>query len=120
MFGSGGRLSGGIWGGGQTPRQMVEQARQRNQRTYADEDPDAHTAGVRPMRINWTQQNGEWVSDGTDPKRWEVFCEACGDPDGPIDWLLPVNAKMRGPYRSHRKAEDVARRHYAATESVSQ
>ena len=75
-----------------------------------------HFPYARPMRTGWTRNNtGDWVASAEDPHQWEVFCEQCGDTDGPADSQPDRAREIRGPYSSKHKAEHVARRHFEDT-----
>ncbi len=75
-----------------------------------------HYPYARPMRTGWTRNaSGDWVASAEDPHQWEVFCEQCGDTDGPVDGQPDRARELRGPYPSKHKAEHVATRHFEDT-----
>ncbi len=83
----------------------------------AEPDPEKHFDGhypyARRVRTDWQQKaDGGWVSSSEDPKQWEVFCEQCGDTDGPSATQPESAQRLRGPYPSKHKAEHVAARHF--------
>jgi hypothetical protein len=86
-----------------------------------ESEPDNHLEGhypyARPVRLGWKQQSdGTWVSSSEDRKVWEVFCEQCGDKDGPAERQPEPARTLRGPYASKHKAEHAAKQHFVATQ----
>ena len=59
--------------------------------------------------------NGKWHAESNDPRRWEIICARCGDTDGPASEQSPQVQELRGPYRSRRKAEHRAEKHFEQT-----
>lgn len=79
----------------------------------AGSKPHRHHPGARRMPIEWARSaTGEWVAGDIDATRWEVFCEECGDTDGPADQQSPAVQELRGPYRHEHEARRVERRHF--------
>ena len=78
--------------------------------------PSGHYPYARPLRTGWTRTaTGDWVAFAEDPHQWEVYCQQCGDTDGPADDQPDRARELRGPYSSKHKAEHVAKRHFDAT-----
>ena len=81
-----------------------------------DAEPEEHFDGhypyTRHVRLGWARNAaGAWQAASEDPHQWEVFCEQCGDTDGPAE-VQPESAReLRGPYWSKHKAEHVAKHH---------
>jgi hypothetical protein len=74
---------------------------------------DGHYPYARRARIGWRRNgDGAWASSAEDPKQWEVFCQQCGDTDGPAAEQPGAVQKLRGPYSSKHKAEHVATKHF--------
>jgi|SRR5580704_4254116 hypothetical protein len=74
---------------------------------------DGHYPYARRVRNGWQRKgDGGWVSSSEDPKLWEVFCEQCGDTDGPPAAQPEPAQTLRGPYPSKHKAEHVATKHF--------
>ena len=72
-----------------------------------------HYPYARPVRTGWTRDaTGRWVASGEDPHEWEVFCEQCGDADGPADGQPTPAREIRGPYPSKHKAVHAAKKHF--------
>jgi hypothetical protein len=72
-----------------------------------------HYPYARPLRTGWTRNaSGHWEASAEDPHQWEVFCEQCGDTDGPADDQPDPARSIRGPYPSKHRAEHVAKRHF--------
>jgi hypothetical protein len=70
-----------------------------------------HVARVRPMKTNWRFESGEWKSESTDPKYWEIVCVPCHDSDGPAEQQSKAVRTLRGPYRSRRQAQRASDKH---------
>jgi hypothetical protein len=70
-----------------------------------------HVARVRPMKTDWRREDNEWISDATDPKLWEIVCKPCHDTDGPASEQAKPVRKLRGPYRSRRRAQRASDKH---------
>jgi hypothetical protein len=78
----------------------------------AGPDP-GHYPYARQVRTGWRQDvPGAWAYDALDDHLWEVFCEQCGDTDGPAETQKPAVRQLRGPYRNKHSAERVASRHF--------
>jgi hypothetical protein len=74
-----------------------------------------HYPYARQVRQSWYQDTaGKWAYQGVDEHLWEVFCQQCGDTDGPAEYQEPAIRQLRGPYRGKRRAKHVADRHYRA------
>jgi hypothetical protein len=72
-----------------------------------------HYPYARPVRLSWYQDAaGEWAYQGVDAHLWEVFCEQCGDTDGPAENQEAAARQLRGPYRGKHQAKHAAGRHY--------
>jgi len=72
-----------------------------------------HYPYARQVRLSWNQDTaGKWAYQGVDERLWEVFCEQCGDTDGPAEYQEPAIRQLRGPYRGKRRAKHAAGRHY--------
>ena len=75
-----------------------------------------HHPYARPLQTDWKRNDaGRWESGGTDPHRWEVVCQECGDSDGPIEVQSVAVKARRGPYASKHKAEHAATKHFNET-----
>jgi hypothetical protein len=75
-------------------------------------DP-GHYPYAREVRTGWHRDAaGAWAYDGLDDHLWEVFCEQCGDTDGPAEEQDPAVRQLRGPYRHKHSAEHAANRHF--------
>jgi hypothetical protein len=75
-------------------------------------DP-GHYPYARQVRTGWRQDAaGAWAYDALDDQLWEVFCEQCGDTDGPAERQKPAVRQLRGPYRHKHSAERMATRHF--------
>ena len=72
-----------------------------------------HTPYARPLNEDWTKDaTGRWQSGSVDANSWEVICAECGDTDGPVETQSAAVRARRGPYRSKRKAEHAATKHF--------
>jgi len=92
-------------GGGDVHPPTIQDKRFSGQYPYA-----------RPLRTGWTRNpTGDWVACAEDPQRWEVFCEQCGNTDGPADDQPDPARELRGPYAPKHKAEHVVKRHFDDT-----
>jgi hypothetical protein len=78
--------------------------------------PDhGHYPYARQVRTGWHQDAaGRWAYDGVDVHLWEVFCEQCGDTDGPAESQAPAVLQLRGPYQRKHSAEHAANKHFKA------
>jgi hypothetical protein len=85
--------------------------------------PDAAASGpdrghypyARQVGTGWYQDAaGKWAHDGVDEHLWEVFCQQCGDTDGPTENQEPAVQQLRGPYRHKHGAERAANKHFKA------
>jgi hypothetical protein len=76
--------------------------------------PDGgHYPYARQVRTGWHRDAaGTWAYDGVDDHLWEVFCQQCGDTDGPAESQDPAVRQLRGPYRHKHTAEHVATEHF--------
>jgi hypothetical protein len=75
-------------------------------------DP-GHYPHVRQVRTGWHQDvAGRWASGTVDEHLWEVFCQQCGDTDGPAGNQPPEVQRLRGPYRHKHSAERAANKHF--------
>jgi hypothetical protein len=73
-----------------------------------------HYPYARQVRVGWCRDTkGNWTSETVDPRLWEVFCQECGDTDGPSEYPAASDSKVRGPYSGKRRAVRAARRHFA-------
>jgi hypothetical protein len=81
--------------------------------------PDSgHYPYARQVRTGWRRDPaGQWTYDGLDDHLWEVFCEQCGDTDGPAEDQEPAVRQLRGPYSSKHRAEHGATRHFKSAGS---
>jgi len=72
-----------------------------------------HYPYARQARLSWYQDAaGEWAYRDLDAHLWEVFCEQCGDTDGPAENQEAKVQHLRGPYRSKHQAKHAAGKHY--------
>ena len=77
-------------------------------------DPQ-HYPYARKVRTGWHHDAaGKWAHDGVDDHLWEVFCQQCGDTDGPAENQEPPVRQLRGPYRHKHGAEHAANKHFKA------
>jgi hypothetical protein len=78
--------------------------------------PDrGHYPYARQVRTGWHQDAaGKWAHEGVDEHMWEVFCQQCGDTDGPAEYQEPPARQLRGPYRHQHSAEHAANKHFKA------
>ncbi len=78
--------------------------------------PDqGHYPYARQVRTGWHHDAaGAWAYDGVDAQLWEVFCQQCGDTDGPAENQEPAVRQLRGPYRHKHSAEHAANKHFKA------
>lgn len=74
---------------------------------YQDEEfePEGHFGGhypySQPVRTGWQRKaDGGWVASSEDPKLCEVFCEQCGDADGPAAVQPEPAQSLPRPYSS--------------------
>lgn len=83
--------------------------------------PDAEVSGpdhghypyARPVCTGWYHDAaGRWAYEGVDDHLWEVFCQQCGDTDGPAENQAPPVRQLRGPYRHKHSAEHAANKHF--------
>jgi hypothetical protein len=76
--------------------------------------PDrGHYPYARQVRTGWHHDaTGQWAYDGVDEHLWEVFCQQCGDTDGPAEDRKPAVRQLRGPYRHKHSAERAANKHF--------
>ena len=85
----------------------------RDEESEPEKHFDGHFPYARRSRTGWQQKpDGAWVSSSEDPEEWEVFCEQCGDTDGPVERQSEPVRRIRGPYSSKHKAEHVATKHF--------
>jgi hypothetical protein len=71
-----------------------------------------HHPYARPLHTGWSKNaHGHWQSSSEDDHQWEVFCEECGDTDGPVKLQSEKVRTLRGPYTSKHKAEHAAKLH---------
>lgn len=76
-------------------------------------DEHRHFPYARHLLVGWHRdQNGAWVADAEDERRWEVFCRECGDTDGPAELQSEPVQHLRGPYSSEHKAKHAATKHF--------
>jgi hypothetical protein len=62
--------------------------------------PTMATTLTRQVRTGWYHDAaGGWAYEGVDDHLWEVFCQQCGDTDGPAENQEPAVRQLRGPYR---------------------
>ncbi len=70
-----------------------------------------HHPRVRSVPQIWHQDSaGNWNAEGA-TAQWEVYCEQCGDSDGPADRQFPPARELRGPYKTRHQARHAAARH---------
>jgi hypothetical protein len=102
--------------GGKLGLEYVEGLVTDAMKTDVPHDPDrGHYPYARQVRTGWHHDAaGAWAHDGVDDHLWEVFCQQCGDTDGPVEDQNPVVRKLRGPYRHKHTAEHVANEHFKA------
>ena len=68
-----------------------------------------HYPYARQVRLNGSQNAaGQWAYQGVDEHLWEVFCQQCGDTDGPAENQEAAVRELRGPYRSKHQAKHAA------------
>ncbi len=74
-----------------------------------------HYPYARRVRHGWHKDAaGAWAYDSLDDQLWEVFCQQCGDTNGPAeDQQQPVR-QLRGPYHSKPVAQQASNRHLEA------
>lgn len=94
-------------------RSLEGEAKAAMGRAGAGSGPDYHHYPyARPVRLSWYRDAaGEWAYQGVDAHLWEVFCERCGDTDGPAENQEAAARELRGPYRSKHQAKHVAGKH---------
>ena len=74
---------------------------------------ESHYPYARRVRRRWQRQgDGCWVSSSKIPSCGEVFCEQCGDTDGPPAAQPEPAQRIRGPYPSKHEAEHIATKHF--------
>ncbi len=72
-----------------------------------------HFPYARRLRLGWRRDaDGRWVADREDKRLWEVFCDECGDTDGPAENQTEAVQRLRGPYSHEHKAKHVAEKHF--------
>jgi hypothetical protein len=75
-------------------------------------EPTRHRVRVRALPLGWFRNaGGEWAYEAEDERQFEVFCESCGDSDGPKENQPEKIRSLRGPYPSRRRAERALNRH---------
>jgi hypothetical protein len=114
---SGLMMLGMVMGGGEPGLRFVE----AEVKEAMGPDPAAsrfdggHFPYARQVRIGWHHDAaGAWAYDGVDAHLWEVFCQQCGDTDGPAEDQVPAVRELRGPYRHERSAKHAANKHFSA------
>jgi hypothetical protein len=102
--------------GGELGLEFVEaRAKEAMQSDAASGLDRGHYPYARQVRTGWHHDGtGAWAYEGVDAQLWEVFCERCGDTDGPAEDQDPAVRQLRGPYRHKHAAEHAARRHFNA------
>jgi hypothetical protein len=93
---------GGSFGlGGELELGLVEARAKAAMSDAAASGPDGgHYPYARQVRTGWHQDvAGKWAYAGVDDHLWEVFCQQCGDTDGPAENQEPAVRQLRGPYR---------------------
>jgi hypothetical protein len=86
----------------------------RSPHPVSGSDPQ-HYPYARQVRLSWYQDgSGKWAYDGLDDHQWEVFCQQCGDTDGPAENQEPPVRQLRGPYRGKHRADHAASKHFKA------
>jgi hypothetical protein len=103
--------------GGELGLRFVEaRAKEAMQAGAAASGPDrGHYPYARQVRTGWHHDAaGMWAYDGLDDHLWEVFCQECGDSDGPAEDQDPAVRQLRGPYRHKHAAEHAANEHFKA------
>jgi len=106
-----------VMGSGEPGLRFVEAlAKEAMESDAAASGPDrGHYPYVRQVRTGWHRDaGGAWAYDGVDGHLWEVFCEQCGDADGPAENQDSAVHQLRGPYRHKHTAAHVANEHFKA------
>lgn len=74
-----------------------------------------HYPYARRVRHGWHMDTaGAWAYESLDDQLWEVFCQQCGDTNGPAEDQQPPARRLRGPYRSKHDAQHASNKHFAA------
>lgn len=80
---------------------------------------ERHYPYVRPLQLDWEERPSGFRAARSDESRFEVICAACGDNDGPPEYLSWAVQELRGPYELKKVAEKVARDHEFTTRSAA-